>query len=222
LAEDLAPDRHVGGLTPSEMAALYADCDVLLKLSRIEGLSLPPLEGFHSGLPCVVTPFGGHSEYVRHGENGLVVGFDDVPGTAWALDLLARDRELLSRLSEGALETARAWPDQAAAGSAFVEALERFDRLDPPQPGLEIERMLGVLRLTQESGRRLRTGLRGRLSWTEDALEEARAHVHELSVSRDECAERLEVATTELRRIRSTLPYRLASRARAVVRRGAP
>ena len=43
------------------MAALYAEHDVLLKLSRFEGLGLPVLEAFHVGRPCVVTPVGRRS-----------------------------------------------------------------------------------------------------------------------------------------------------------------
>ena len=65
-AGDLSVDSVVGGLGPAEMAALYRDSDVLLKLSRVEGLGLAPVEGFHSGLPCVVTPYTGHEEYARH------------------------------------------------------------------------------------------------------------------------------------------------------------
>ena len=101
-AGDLGADRVVGGLDADGMAALYRETDVLVKLSRVESLGLPPLEAFHCGVPCVVTPYTGHEDYVVHGENGAVVGFDD-PGavTAW-LDRLAGDRELLARLSEGA------------------------------------------------------------------------------------------------------------------------
>ena len=59
------------------MREQYARHDVLLKLSRVEGLPLPLVEACHVGVPCVVTPFTGHDEVIRHGENGLVVGFDD-------------------------------------------------------------------------------------------------------------------------------------------------
>jgi glycosyltransferase involved in cell wall biosynthesis len=58
-AAGLRADRVEGGLSPEAMAALYAEHDVLLKLPRFEGLSLPPLEAFHVGLPCVLTPFTG-------------------------------------------------------------------------------------------------------------------------------------------------------------------
>ncbi len=46
----------------------------------------------------MVTPVTGHDEYVAHGENGLVVDWDDPRGTTRALDLLAADRALLHRL----------------------------------------------------------------------------------------------------------------------------
>ena len=68
-----------GGLHPAAVADVYADHDVVLKLSRVEGLPLCPLEAFHLALPAIVTPFTGHEEYLVHGHNGLVAGFDDGP-----------------------------------------------------------------------------------------------------------------------------------------------
>ena len=65
-------DRVVGPVPHREMAALYAETDVVLKLSRVEGMFGPPLEGFHLGATCVVTEVTGHEEYVEHGWNGLV------------------------------------------------------------------------------------------------------------------------------------------------------
>ncbi|HPU38785.1 MAG TPA: hypothetical protein PLS63_04370 [Microthrixaceae bacterium] len=106
----------VGPLDQRELSTLMSETDVVLKLSRIEGMSGPPLEAFHRGATCVVTPMTGHDEYVQHGWNGLVTGWDDPIGTARQLDLLARDRRLLHFLRTNAAATARAWPgwDQAA------------------------------------------------------------------------------------------------------------
>ncbi len=86
-------DRAAGPVSQAQLAALYAESDVLLKLSRVEGMFGPPLEAFHKGATCVVTPVTGHDEYIVHGENGLVVDWDDPPGTTRALELLARDRD---------------------------------------------------------------------------------------------------------------------------------
>lgn len=175
-------DRVVGGLDPAGMAGLYAESDVLLKLSRVEGLPLPPLEGFHMGLPCVVTPYGGHADCVDHGHNGLVVGFDDIPGTARWLDALARDRALLGKLSGGALATAAGWPSAEQAGQAFATALEELDERPAPDPALAPGRLLRRMRFTQAFGGVERGELQDRLEETRRELAHAQTLVHELSV----------------------------------------
>ncbi|HEX7292240.1 MAG TPA: glycosyltransferase family 4 protein [Conexibacter sp.] len=123
-----APDAIVGPLSQQQMASLYAESDVVLKLSRVEGMYGPPLEGFHMGATCVTTPVTGHEEYVEHGWNGLVVDWDDAAGTARALDLLARDRRLLHFLRTNALATARAWPSWEQAGTFMAAALSAIQR----------------------------------------------------------------------------------------------
>jgi hypothetical protein len=104
---------------------------VVLKLSRVEGMFGPPLEGFHKAATCVVTAVTGHEEYVEHGENGLVVDWDDPRGTARALDLLARDNALLHRLRWGALATARGWPSWSQQGTVMAAALREVARREP-------------------------------------------------------------------------------------------
>jgi glycosyltransferase involved in cell wall biosynthesis len=123
----------VGGFREDEMREQYARHDVLLKLSRVEGLPLPLVEACHVGVPCVVAPFTGHDEVIRHGENGLVVGFDDVDGAAAVLDTLARDRSLLRTLSDGAIESMSGWPSADEAAAAFATALTEV--AEAPEPG---------------------------------------------------------------------------------------
>src|SRR6185295_1422221 len=106
-----------------EMAELYGTNDVLLKLSRGEGLGMAPLEAAAVGTPSVVTPYGGHADWLRHGVNGVEVMFDDVMGTAAWLDRLALDRALVRRLGDGALETAAAWPTLEQATDRLADAL---------------------------------------------------------------------------------------------------
>ncbi|HEX6651510.1 MAG TPA: glycosyltransferase family 4 protein [Thermoleophilaceae bacterium] len=211
---ELAVDRVTGALDPDGMAALYREHDVLLKLSRVEGLGLAPVEGFHSGLPCVVTPYTGHAEYARHGENALVVGFDDQPGTAAALDRLARDGALLERLSEGALATAAGWPSAEDSSRALHEELTRMLEREQAAPDESL------LRRTVALGSGLgRAGFdRGRAA-TAEALDAAERLVRELSASRDDCSEMLEDARAELARIRSSPVYRLGGAAKRAGRR---
>jgi glycosyltransferase involved in cell wall biosynthesis len=132
---DVRADRIVGPLTPDEMAALYGDSDVLLKLSSVEGMFGPPLEAFHRGATCVTTPVTGHDEYVEHGWNALTCDWDDRAGAARALDLLARDRALLHHLRCNALDTARGWPDWRQQGALMALALRRIR--SAPAPGGE-------------------------------------------------------------------------------------
>jgi glycosyltransferase involved in cell wall biosynthesis len=127
-------DEHVGGIPHAEMAQLFACQDVLLKLSRAEGMYGPPLEAFHMGCTCVTNPVTGHEEYVRHGRNALVVDWDDPVGTARALDLLARDRALLQRLREGALETARAWPGWETSSAQMADVMRTMVAEPAPSP----------------------------------------------------------------------------------------
>lgn len=121
-------DEVVGPLDARQMAAAYARTDVVLKLSRVEGMFGPPLEGMHCGATCVVSAVTGHEEYVEHGVNGLVVDWDDTRGTSRALDLLARDRRLLHALRAGAAQTARAWPSWEQAGAFMALALRELAR----------------------------------------------------------------------------------------------
>jgi glycosyltransferase involved in cell wall biosynthesis len=139
-------DQVVGPLSHREMASVYGRSDVLLKLSSVEGMFGPPLEGFHMGATCVVTPVTGHEEYVEHGWNGLITDWEDLRGTARQLDLLASDRELLGFLRGNALETARAWPSWEQSGKFMAGALTVIRR--EPQPGgvPAARRMLADLR----------------------------------------------------------------------------
>jgi glycosyltransferase involved in cell wall biosynthesis len=136
----------LGPLGHQQMAELYARSDVVLKLSSVEGMFGPPLEGFHRGATCVTTPVTGHDEYIEHGWNALLTDWDDLRGTARQLDLLARDRELLHFLRSNALETARAWPSWQQASQFMAQALECIRDDPPPSAAASSARLLADLR----------------------------------------------------------------------------
>jgi glycosyltransferase involved in cell wall biosynthesis len=143
---EVVADEVLGPLSHAEMAALYRRSDVVLKLSSVEGMFGPPLEGFHCGATCVVTPVTGHEEYVEHGWNGLLTDWDDLRGTARQLDLIARDRKLLHFLRSNALETARSWPSWEQSSQFMAGALLSIRRRPQPVAAAGTARMLADLR----------------------------------------------------------------------------
>jgi glycosyltransferase involved in cell wall biosynthesis len=111
-----------------------AEADVVLDLTRHERLPSPVLVGAAHGATAVATAAPGREEVVEHGVTGLVVAWDDPRGAAHALDLLARDRDLLAQLRAGALARARAWPDAPTAAAALADALRALAAAPPADP----------------------------------------------------------------------------------------
>lgn len=239
--------RVVGGLSPEEMREQYEQHDVLLKLSRIEAVGLAVVEAGHVGLPAVVAPYTGHDEIIRHGENGLVVGYDDPAGCASVLDRLARDRTLLQSLSAGAVRRMRDWPSQAAAADAFATALREVAEAPAPsaddaaRAGLERWRAAAEVARVRRGEELLRVrDLEGSVDWLEGALASERetlrdlqakitelnatigklnADYHELAKSRDEAALMIRQRDEELDAMRKSRTYRAARAAQAVTHR---
>ena len=119
-------DRVFSRLPLHETPPVYRSCDVLVKLSYVEGMFGPPLEMFHCGGTAIVYAVTGHDEYLRHGENGLVVEKDDEQGVIECLRRLREEPLLLEKLCHGALATAAAWPDWTTATAGFAEALQEI------------------------------------------------------------------------------------------------
>jgi glycosyltransferase involved in cell wall biosynthesis len=168
-------DRVIGPLSQADLAAEYENADVVLKLSRVEGMYGPPLEGFHMGATCVTTPVTGHDEFIEHGFNGLVIGWDDPRGTARMLDLLARDRRLLHYLRTNAWLTARGWPSWQQSGEFMAAALQAIAETDAPSPYPAAAAMLRELQSGVTEQRRDRERAVLRAMGLENDLRDARA-----------------------------------------------
>jgi|688.fasta_scaffold41630_4 hypothetical protein len=105
-----------------EMPTIYRSCDLILKMSRVEGMFGPPLEAFHCGATALVSRVTGYSEYIEDGHNSLSVEVDDFASAFIALKELRDDNFLLQRLKIGALETASAWPSIQDTAMNFAQA----------------------------------------------------------------------------------------------------
>lgn len=124
-------DRFFEAVPHGEMAAIYASCDILLKMSRVESFSYPPLEMMASGGSVVVHDVTGLEEYAVDGENCLIVS--DVETARQAIRRLIDDPALRERLAAAGWATAagmgweRSLPSllRAVGGAAPADVVAR-------------------------------------------------------------------------------------------------
>ena len=108
-----------------ELAAVYAGSDaVVFPVNWVEPWGLVPLEAMAVGRPVIATGMGGSGEYLRHEENCLLVPPADPPALRAAIERLAGDPALRSRLREGGFATAARYTEQAC-NETILAALER-------------------------------------------------------------------------------------------------
>jgi glycogen(starch) synthase len=109
------------GRQPAEaVAELYRRNDALLFPARWdEPWGLVPLEAMGCGCPVLATGSGGGAEYLRDGENCLLVPVRDPAALAHAVRRLADRPDLRDRLRGGGFATAARYPEHA-----FNEAVE--------------------------------------------------------------------------------------------------
>jgi glycosyltransferase involved in cell wall biosynthesis len=119
-------DSVYSNVPVSEMPQLYRDTDVLLKISKVEGMFMPPLEAFHCGATAVCGWVTGCEEYIRHAWNGLVAFPEDYDSIRRYLVLIEKDRRLLNFLRCNALATANSWPSWEQSSQIMAAVLARI------------------------------------------------------------------------------------------------
>lgn len=97
-------DRFFEAVPYGEMASIYASCDVLVKMSRVESFCYPPLEMMATGGAVVVQKVTGIEEYGVDGDNCLIVS--GVEEARHAVRRLVADVALRRRLGDAGRETA--------------------------------------------------------------------------------------------------------------------
>jgi glycosyltransferase involved in cell wall biosynthesis len=100
-------DRFFDRVPMREMKHIYSSCDILLKMSEVEGFPGPPLEMMACGGVCVMGEVTGIEEYAVHRENGLIVPRGDVEAARRAVQELIDDEDLRKSLIRAGRETAR-------------------------------------------------------------------------------------------------------------------
>jgi glycosyltransferase involved in cell wall biosynthesis len=99
-----------GPLDNEGLVEKLTSAHVLAVPSSYEGFGIVYLEGMAFGLPAIGTTSGGASEIIRDGETGFLIRPDNAATLAKRLSMLARDRDLLAKLSVNALERYRRQP----------------------------------------------------------------------------------------------------------------
>jgi hypothetical protein len=119
-------DRLFSRVPVEETAEIYRSCDVLIKLSRVEGMFGPPLEMFHCGGTAISYNVTGHDEYMVDARNSFVLNMEDETGVVEKINQLKNNPELLVALKNEAMETAEDWPDWDQSASKFEDTLKEI------------------------------------------------------------------------------------------------
>ena len=118
----------------SDMAPFFADADIFVLPSLMEGSAKAVYEAMAYGLPPVVTPHTG--SIVRDGVDGLVAEAADAETLAAALGRLIADADLRKRLGEAARESAKtySWEAYAKGVAALYTPSAETPAPEPAKP----------------------------------------------------------------------------------------
>jgi glycosyltransferase involved in cell wall biosynthesis len=111
--ERLAAGEKLNGMTftgrvsPDELSRYFAEADVYVNVSSIDGLPTSLLEALVVGLPVVTTGAGGIPSVINDSINGLIVRPNDPAGLADRIIELVESPELVQQLSERAKLSAK-------------------------------------------------------------------------------------------------------------------
>jgi glycosyltransferase involved in cell wall biosynthesis len=119
----------LGDLAEQALAETYVAADVFALLSLHETWGVVVNEAAASGLPLVLSDrVGAARDLLRDGENGFLIGAEDVGATAAALERLAADPALREAMGKRSRELVRGWgyePSIESFASAVREATAR-------------------------------------------------------------------------------------------------
>ncbi|NMB57352.1 glycosyltransferase family 4 protein [Candidatus Beckwithbacteria bacterium] len=101
-------DRFFEKVPMQEMRHIYSSCDIMLKLSRVEGFFGPPLEMMACGGVPIVAQVTGCEEYIKDGYNALLTEFSNVKKTKQLLNKLISNQKLYNYLQTNSYKTVQA------------------------------------------------------------------------------------------------------------------
>ncbi len=117
--------RFVGALSEGGVSALLKTADVCLLTSVGLGEASPVavMEAMASGVPAICSRIGGTADMIESGVDGILVEQEDVAGIEGAILGVARDRDMLGRLSIAARKRAERDFDAKSLARTFVDTI---------------------------------------------------------------------------------------------------
>ena len=100
-------DKFLNSIPHDEVIKIYEQCDVLIKSSKVESFSYPPLEMMATGGYVIVAPNDGNKEYLKHEENCLLYKLGDINSAVNCINRLVSDEKLQEHLYINGLSTAQ-------------------------------------------------------------------------------------------------------------------
>ncbi|SFN48020.1 Glycosyltransferase involved in cell wall bisynthesis [Chryseobacterium oleae] len=125
-------DRVFSNIPTHETQKIFRSCDVLVKLSTVEGMFGPPLEMFHCGGTAITYNVTGHEEYMKHEFNSLIADMNDDTKILEYINLLKDHPQKLETLKKNALQTAGQWYNWEDASLAFEKAILKSIEKEQP------------------------------------------------------------------------------------------
>lgn len=98
----------IGKIPHDEVSHYLDEADVFVFPSLSDGMSLACLEALCRGLPVICSDHTGVCDYIENGLNGFVVPTSSSQALANAIEWFIEHRDLIPKMSEAALKTAKA------------------------------------------------------------------------------------------------------------------
>ena len=98
-------DRFFEKVPMQQMRHIYSSCDILLKLSTLEGFGYPPLEMMACGGVSVVSKIDGHKEYIIDKYNAMFTGTKTTKKTIEIIKTLIKNKKLYQKIQSNSQKT---------------------------------------------------------------------------------------------------------------------
>jgi glycosyltransferase involved in cell wall biosynthesis len=109
-------------VSEQDMANIYQQCDVLLKLSSVESFCYPAIEAMASGCLVIISKVKGGIDYIRNNVNALVLDNGSKQEILSKLEQIQFDPELARRLRENGYITSQKYTLEKSS-EEFLNAL---------------------------------------------------------------------------------------------------